>query len=370
MVLFIGNDVVQTLVTMGDAMQCLERTYKDLVTNDAVCRPRIDVQIPTGEFGKIFQWGTMEGGSASGYFAIRMKSDVIHEREYNGALTQEQYCVEPGTFCGLILLVSTRNGEPLAILNDGVIQHVRVGADGGLGVKYMARADAETCGMLGSGGMARAHMDAFMRVRDIKRLQVYSPTKKNRELFGAEMREKFGIEVIVCERPEDIYRGSDIVAALTDSAVPVLNGALLEKGSHVISVGGGGGRPDDPTLERIDVYLRFGTAPPPWSKPEMVVEDEYIAYAAQQEVIRSFGMKRPGKRGHGVALPEKLVWFSDLIQGKHPGRTSNQQITYSERGNLQGAQFFAIAGSIYEICKERGLGHVIPTDLFLQDIRN
>ena len=46
----------------------------------------------------------MEGGSTSGYFAIRMKSDVIYETEYQGAITQEKYCVQPGTFCGLILL--------------------------------------------------------------------------------------------------------------------------------------------------------------------------------------------------------------------------------------------------------------------------
>lgn len=370
MVLFIGNDIVKELLTMDNTMLCLEKTYRDLVTNDAVCRPRIDIQVPTGEFGKVFQWGTMEGGSASGYFAVRMKSDVIHESEYEGVVTQEQYCVRPGAFCGLILLVSTRNGEPLAILNDGVVQHMRVGADGGLGLKYMGRTNAEVCGMLGSGGMARAHMEAFMRVRDIKRLQVFSPTKANRERFGAEMRDRFGIDVAVCEKPEDIYKGADIVAALTDSAIPVLKGRLLEKGCHVISVGGGGGRPDDSTLERVDLYLRFGTAPAPWSKPEMVIEDEYVAYAAQQNVIKSFGMRRPGKRGHGVALPEKLVWFSDLIHGKHPGRTSSEQITYSERGNLQGAQFFAVAGSIYEICKERGLGHNIPTEWFLQDIRN
>ena len=41
----------------------------------------------------------MEGGSAaSGYYAIRMKSDVLTEVEYGGTRTQEKYCVEPGTY--------------------------------------------------------------------------------------------------------------------------------------------------------------------------------------------------------------------------------------------------------------------------------
>jgi hypothetical protein len=51
-------------------------------------------------------------------------------------------------------------------------------------------------------------------------------------------------------------------------------------------------------------------------------------------------MARSGKQGHGVTLPDKLVHFADLINGRHTGRTSADQITYSERGNLQGVQFF------------------------------
>ena len=368
--LIINNDVVHDLLTMEDTIEDLERAYLQLVSSDAVCRPRMDIQIPTGEPGKVFQWGTMEGGSTDGYFAIRMKSDVLYERHYNGALTQEQYCIEPGTFCGLILLINVKNGEPLAILNDGIVQHMRVGADGGIGVKYMANADAEVVGMLGSGGMARSHMEAFTRVRSIRKLQVYSPTRENREAFGQEMRTRYGVEVVVCDRADAVYRGAHIMAALTDSAVPVLDGTLIEKGSHIVNVGGGGGRPDDATLAKVDLYLRFGTAPAPWTRPEWGVPDEFVTYAARQDVISSFGMARSGKRGHGVALPEKLVRFADIVAGNHPGRTSADQVTYSERGNLQGAQFFGIAGRVYEKALAMGLGHTVPTDWFVQNIRN
>ena len=64
--------------------------------------------------GPKLQWGTMEGGSTGGYFAIRMKSDIIYETEYKGALTQEKYCMRPGLYCGLILL--TRSRTPSAEL--------------------------------------------------------------------------------------------------------------------------------------------------------------------------------------------------------------------------------------------------------------
>src|SRR3954465_15379028 len=177
MTLIINNHDVEQVLTMEDTLEALEHSYLQLAAREAVCRPRIDIRIPTSDPGKNYQWGTMEGGSTSGYFAIRIKSDVIYEREYNGAVTQEKYCTRPGLFCGLILLTSIETGEPLAFINDGILQHMRVGADGAIGVKYMARPDADVIGMLGSGGMAHAHMDSILCVRRIRRLQVFSPTK-------------------------------------------------------------------------------------------------------------------------------------------------------------------------------------------------
>lgn len=370
MTLFLNNEVVAEVLTMEDTIAALEESYRQLVSKVSVCRPRVDIQIPTSDDKKIYQWGSMEGGSQSGYFAIRMKSDVIFEQEYNGVITQEKYCTRPGMFCGLILLTSVKNGEPLAFINDGVLQHMRVGADGGIGVKYMSREDSKTVGMLGSGGMARTHMDAFMCVRDIKKLLVFSPTPANREAFAEEMRQKFGIEVVVCDNPRDVYRGVDIIAGVTDSAVPVLNGEWVEEGCHVVNVGGGGGKPDQKTLDKVDVYLRFGNAPAPWGQPDMALEDEFITYAAQPEYNSNFKMKRSGKRGHGAALPDRMITFEDIFKGTNRGRTSSTQITYSERGNLQGAQFWAVGGVAYEKAKERGLGHEIPTEWLLQDIRD
>jgi len=368
MTLIINNADVAKVLTMEMTMAALEEAYLALAAREAVCRPRIDIRIPTRDPAKNYQWGTMEGGSTAGYFAIRMKSDVIYETRYNGSITQEKYCTRPGLYCGLVLLTSTETGEPLAFINDGHLQHMRVGADGGIGVKYLAKPGAAVVGMLGSGGMARTHMRAFTLVRDIKKLQVFSPTRENREAFGREMAATYNIEVEVCDRPEDIYKGADIVAGLTDSAVAVLDGTLLQKGAHIVNVGGTG-KPDDESLRRVDVYLRFGDAPGPVGKPELQVDDEHLGYEARPEQAK-YGDGRRSRARHGNMLPDKRVTLADLVSGKVLGRTNSDQITYSERGNLQGAQFFAIAGKIYEAAKQAGLGREIPTEWFLQDIRD
>ncbi|MGH7847878.1 MAG: ornithine cyclodeaminase family protein, partial [Candidatus Binatia bacterium] len=313
------------------------------------------------------QWGTMEGGSMSGYFAIRMKSDVIYEQEYEGARTQEKYCVEPGKFCGLILLVNIQNGEPVALLNDGYLQHMRVGADSGIGVKYMAREDAQVVGMLGSGGMARSHMDAFTLVRKIKRVQVYSPTKEHREQFADEMGTKFGIEAVALDHPRDVYKGAHIIAGCTDSAVPIIVGKWLEEGTHITCIGG---KPDEDTLKRIDVSLRLGNAPAPWGLPQFGLADEYLTYGAMPAAEDNMRMKRAGKRAHGAIAEGRAVLLADLLSEKRKGRASPEQVTYSERGNVQGLQFFSVAGKVFELAKGKCLGHEIPTEWLLQDIRD
>lgn len=370
MTLIINNHDVEKLLTMEMTIEALEMAYKQLVSRESVCRPRIDIQIPTSDPNKVYRWGTMEGGSTSGYFAIRMKSDVVYEQHHNGVVTEEKYCTKPGLFCGLIFLTATETGEPLAIINDGVLQHMRVGGDGGIGVKYMAREDSEVVGMIGSGGMARSHMAAFMAVRPgLKHLQVFSPTKANRERFASEMAALYGIEAVACDRPEDIYKGADIVAGLTDSAVRVLDSNLIPKGAHVVNVGGGGGRPDEAMLSKIDVYFRFGNAPAPEGLPEFGLDDEFLTYAAQSSKP-NFMTGRGGKRAHGSPAPDRLVTFADILSGTNRGRTSRDQITYSERGNLQGNQFWAVAGKVYEAAKAQNMGRDIPTEWFLQDVRN
>jgi ornithine cyclodeaminase/alanine dehydrogenase-like protein (mu-crystallin family) len=367
MTLILNNDDVRSVLTMEVAMRALEEAYAQIAREEAVCRPRIDIQIPTSDPNKVYQWGTMEGGSISGYFAIRMKSDVIYEQEYNGAVTQEKYCVRPGNYCGLILLTSIQNGEPLALINDGYLQHVRVGADSGIGAKYMAKNDARVLGMLGSGGMAQSHAEAFLLARKIRRIKVYSPTKEHREEYAREIGERFDIEVEAVDSPREVYRGADIVAGCTDSAVPIIVGDWLEEGTHVTCIGG---KPDEATIKRIDVSLRIGNAPAPWGRPELGLADEYLTYAAKSQTPSKRRMKTPGMKAHGAIAEDRAITLAELLGGKKPGRISPRQITYSERGNVQGAQFFAVAGRVYELAKEKGLGKEIPTEWLLQDIRD
>ncbi|MBI4297326.1 MAG: ornithine cyclodeaminase family protein [Chloroflexi bacterium] len=356
---------------MEVTLEALEEAYQQLARGEAVCRPRMDIQIPTKDPNKVYVWGTMDGGSSvSGYCAIRMKSDIVYEQEYAGVRTREKYCVKPGLFCGLILLLAVENGEPLALLNDGYLQHMRVGGDAGIGVKYMAREDSRVIGMFGSGGMARTYAEAICLVRKIERIQVFSPTQAHREEYSREMSHKLGLEVVPVDHPEEVYAGADLIAGCTDSNLPLIQGKWLRPGMHIVYVGGG---LDEAGLRRVDVSLKLGTAQAPAGHPELRLPDLSLAYVAlpQSEPRRhQRSLQQSRERNHGVIAEDRVVYLEDLLAGRAQGRRSPRDITYSARGNIQGAQFFSVAGKVYELAKAQGLGREIPTEWFLQDIRD
>ncbi len=365
MALLLNNDDMKRVLTAQMTREALQVAYRDLVSGEAVCRPRIDLRIPTSSPGQCYQWGTMEGGSTAGYFAIRMKSDVVYEQEYLGVRTQEKFAGRPGLFCGLILLTRIDTGEPVALINDGYLQHLRVAADGAIGTDVMARKGPAALGMLGSGGMARAHVEALMQVREIKRIRVHSPTSENCLRFAEEMAEKYGVETEALDDPRQVYRGADILAACTDSALPVIRGAWLEPGMHVVSVGG---RPDSAARARFDRTLRLGSAPAPVGRPELATADEYLAYLARPD-DPLWADQRFGKDAVVTGYGDHVL-LADIMRGQAQGRTADEQITYSERGNIQGAQFYSVAAVAYEAAVKRGIGRELPAEWFLQDIRD
>lgn len=360
--LFIDNNAVSQILDMRSCIEALEVGYRDLIKGDATFRPRIDVYFPNETPDGYYRWGTMEGACRTqGVFAIRMKSDMLTWPE---GLTEEKFCVRPGTFCGLVLLFSTRNGEPLAIINDGVLQHLRVGACAGLGAKYLAREDASVVGMIGSGGMARSHLMAFHAVRKLEKVKVYSPTKKNREAYAEEMTEKLGIPVEPKEAPEQAVRGSDIVATCTDSLAPVVSDlSWIARGAHLTSVRGNEWPIE--VLELADYTAKLGRNTIVNMDEEMVRMHGTASYVAGQphEKARIPNPEIDLKKGNY----ESLI---DLMADKASGRKERDDITYFINSGTQGLQFASVGGRVYQLAKEKGIGREIPTEWFLQDIRD
>jgi alanine dehydrogenase len=373
--LFINNEEVAKVLTMEDTLRVIEAGHRELARGELAGRPRVDVYTETPDSAKFHRWGTMEGASKGlQRFAIRMKSDVVTWPVRHGVRVEDKYCVTPGLYCGFIFLFSTENGAPLAIINDGTMQHMRVAALYALGAKYLARKNAGVVGMLGSGGMARTHLEAFHCVRPIQKAKVFSPTQEHRDVYAREMSAKLGIEVIPCASAEEAARGVDILATCTNSKEPTLHARLLEPGMHLTQVSREFAADVNP---RLDICV--GGGPSSQVVEGVGIDDSqgfptYLA-GARPALEGAMGPAR-SKENRNKNFRGRLVALADLIDDRVPGRLAEGEISASSgvkvggEDSVKGLQFVTVSSLIYDRAREAGLGKEIPSEWFLQTIRD
>lgn len=365
--LLIDNEVVAAVLSMKDCIVAQERAFAGVRSGASVSRPRIDTLFPCGTEDGYFRFGSIEG-TTDQVHAVRLKSDIITwPRNLDGSWSRKKHSTRPGVYCGLVLLFSTENGEPLAILNDGVLQHIRVGVAAGIGARLLARAESRRVGMIGSGGMARTVLEALVAMRPIEEVRVFSRDPENRARFAREISQKLGVSVSAVDSVREAVSGADILATVTDSMLPVVEAEWLEPGMHVVAIG-----PLDLTPEcetRIDIVVRQGD-----ESLEIPETDRFRQNLGHSRNAFIGGSPEERKRLPEVARKSRpeISWplYTDVIAGHAPGRTSPAQITqYRPVGNW-GLQFAACGALAYRAAKARGLGRELPAEWFVQGIRN
>src|ERR1700676_993432 len=219
MTLILSNDDVGKLLTMHECIDVLEEAYIELAEGRGVSRTRSDCFAPTAREDALYSLKSMDGVIPKfGVGAVRINSDIVTWPKRGNNVRREKIPAAPGNrYVGLVLLFSTENGEPLAIFPDGVMQRMRVGAANGLGAKYLARKNAKTVGILGSGWQAGAQLMAICAVRPIETIRCFSPNPENRVAFSREMSAALGVEVVAVEQPEEAIKGADIVLCASNS---------------------------------------------------------------------------------------------------------------------------------------------------------
>lgn len=366
--LILNNEDVSKVLDMPRCLAALDSVFQEMATGDAVSMGRIDVYVPSGEErAPFYRWAVMAGGSKKdGYVCARMLSDMVNwPREY-GRVRENKYASAPGTFCGLLFLFSAKDGTPVAMIQDGLLQHARVGGCAGLGVKYLSRTDSQSVGMIGSGGMARTYLDAFCQVRKISKVKVFSPNRTHSEEYAQEMRARHDVLVDVTDNAQEAVRGVDIVSCCTSTNEPVFFNEWLEPGMHVTNLTSSETEPNLPSI--VDVVVRAGEGTP---RLEKLSEQAgyhragFLGYVAGQPKERELVPR--------LELPPEIIGMpqlADVIAGKEQGRTRDEQTSFFLNVGAMGSQFEGVAATVYEKALAQGLGHEIPGDYFLQNIRD
>jgi alanine dehydrogenase len=355
MTLILSNEDVEKLLTMPECIEVLEEAYVELAEGRGITRTRSDCITPTSRPDAVYALKSMDGVIPKlGIGAIRINSDIVTFPKRGNNIRREKVPAAPnGRYCGLVLLFSTENGEPLAILPDGVMQRMRVGAANGLGVKYLAREDARTVGILGSGWQAGAQLMAVCAVRKIEAIRCFSPNPTNRETFSKQMSALLGVEVIPVDQTEDAIEGADIVMCATNALDNVFFERWIKPGIHLSSI------------KRPEIEMKA------LKRADLIVLHSHDA-SPVHVTTRDLAVAEKGKdRGWSTVVDldfERLPTLPELITRRVAGRKSAEEVTCFMNNIGLGYQFAAAGAVVYRKAKASGIGHELPTDWFTEDV--
>ena len=239
-----------------------------------------------------------------------------------------------------ILLLDPDTGALIALMDGRYITEARTAAVSAVSARHLARADASTLAILGTGVQARSHLEALAAVRPIRDVRVWSPTPASRERFVAEMSGHVPAAITAAVSAEAAVRGADIIVLVTSSPSPVVEAAWVAAGAHVISVGAC--RPDQREMDPALV-----------ARARLVVDSRAAALVESGDVVLGLA---EGRFDVGHVAGE----LGDVVRGALAGRTSADEITIFKSLGMAVEDVVA-ADLVYRRALESGAG----TDLTL-----
>ena len=342
MTLLLTNDDVRGVLDMRACIDALEEAFLDYARGDAVNRPRSHTYTDLGG-GRHYLLKTMDGSlPRHGVHALRVTSDLTHEHDGR----RDKIPAAPGErYVGLVLLFDHAELRPLALVHDGYLQRMRVGATSALAARLLARPASRVAAVIGAGWQAGAQVEGLRAVLDLDEIRVYGPTREKLEAFCAEH------DATPARSVEEAVAGADVVALATNAYRPVLHAELLEPGQHVGSVQGHELEAD--VLERADLVVVRSR------------EEATFHFAPGHAPLAAAERKRLEHLG-----PVELVELGEVVTGA-AGRRSADDVTLFTGGGTGassglGIQFAAVANVVYRRALLEGAGNQLPDEWFTQ----
>src|SRR5580658_10766073 len=308
---------VKAILTMPLALELVEESFRRLADGTAVSHPRQRLRL--AEKGLMHYMAASD--STGGYVGLKI------------------YTVSPSGVRFLVPLFSGQSGELLALIEANYLGQARTGAASGVATRVMARADARTAGIVGTGLQARTQLEAVALARKLERVRAFGRNPERREIFARDMTARIGVPVTPVASAEEAVRGADILITSTNATQPVVEGRWLERGVHINAIG-------------INFADRREIDSETVNRAEVIAADSVTQSKIEAgDLILAFG----DDLQRWTAVRD----LSDIISGKVAGRTSPEQITIFKSTGIA-IEDIVVAGRIYELARERGMGRDFP----------
>ncbi|MDQ1601396.1 MAG: hypothetical protein QOD68_2870 [Actinomycetota bacterium] len=245
------------------------------------------------------------------------------------------------THQALVIVFDAESGEPLALLDGTSITTLRTAAGSALSAELLARPDAGTLAILGTGVQARAHAEAMMRVRPIQQIRVAGRSRDRAASLASALQDALGVDAQAVDTYQEACADADLVCAATHSPVPVVERTFLKPGVHVTSVG----------------YNTDGREVDSATVADALVVVESVAAVLAPPPAGCNDLRLPIEEG--LIEPGHIhAEIGDLLTGAKAGRTSPGQITLYKSVGVA-AQDAAAADLVLTAARRQGLGVTI-----------
>lgn len=317
MALLLTEEDVRGLLTMPMALAAVEQAFTDVAEGTFILHGRRRIHTPNRGF-------------------LHYMAAADFSTGYEG---MKIYTYAAGVVRFLVPLFRWDTGELVALIEANHMGRVRTGAASGVATKFMARADARTVGIIGTGGQSPTQLEAVCAVRTIERARVFGRDSGRRQDFARSMSERLKIPVEPVDSPEQAVRGADVVVTMTTAAHPVVEAAWLAPGAHINAAGSNLANKTELDAETV---RRAG-----------VIATDSIEQAKIEagDLIQVFG-------ADGSAW-SRVVDVAQVVVGHTPGRHSSDEITLF-KSNGVAIEDVAVGAKVYELARERGVGREVP----------
>jgi alanine dehydrogenase len=315
--LHINESEVQKVFTMPLAIEAVQKISKRQAAGEVLVHPRKRFELPEGAF-----------------FHNMAATDVVGK-----FVATKQYTYVSGKLKFLVCLWSSGSGELLALIEAERLGQMRTGAASGVATQYLARKDATTAGIVGTGGQARTQLEAIAAVRELNSAKVYGRDAERREAFASEMSSQLGITVQGVASSAEATSDVAILCTATTASAPVVSGEHVSPGTHINAIGANHMKKRELDAATVAKCSRIYVDSIEQSRQE--AGDLVLGFAGNEQRW------------------DTVRELSSLVAGICPGRTEEEQITLFKSNGIA-AWDLAAAVCVYRLAQEHKLGRQLP----------
>lgn len=314
------KDVYQ-LLPMAECMGVMEDALKTLASGDGVNPLRSLLRFPDDN-GILGMMPAFLGSPKCTGIKVVTVMPGNHSTEYD-------------SHQGMVMLFEVEHGCPLAMIDASSITAVRTAAVSGVATQLLAREDATTLAILGSGVQARTHLQAMLEARQLTEVVVWSRSASNARAFVERESEIHGLAMKVASTAQEAVQGAQIICTTTSAHEPVLRGEWISPGSHINAVGA-----------CIPAFRELDSA---------VVVRSRLYVDRRESTLKEAGDFLIPKQEGAIEDSHIVGELGEILLGEVAGRGSEDEITLFKSLGIA-VEDLAAATYIYEKAVKSGIG--------------